>query len=54
MAENTKYNCTNILQYGLESAEYKSTFYLPGTNWTNGQVTLASYIIEAKLEWNAE
>ena len=54
VAENTKYNCTNILQYGLQSAEYKSTFYLPGTNWTNGQVTLASYIIEAKLEWNAE
>ena len=54
VAQNTEYNGTKILQYGLQSAEYRSTFYLPGANWTNGQVTLASYIKEAKLEWNAE
>ena len=54
VAENTEYDGTNILQYGLQSAEYRSTFYLPGANWKNGQVTLASYIMEPKLEWNAE
>ena len=54
VAQNTEYNGIKILQYGLQSAEYRSTFYLPATNWTNGQVTLASYIKEAKLEWNTE
>ena len=35
VAENIEYNGTNILQYGLQSAEYRCNFYLPGsgTNW---------------------
>ena len=37
VAQNTEYNGTKILQYGLQSAEYRSTFYLPGgelDKWT--------------------